>query len=142
MIRLLTIEDYDEIYCLWKRTPGIGLRSLDDSREGIEKFIKRNPDTSFVAVEDGVIAGTILGGHDGRRGYIYHACVDTAYRRRSIGRQLSDKVLEAIKAEGISRIALFAKENNSIGNDFWNSLGFEKRDDLNLYAITVDEENL
>ena len=45
-IRVMTIEDYDEVYHLWINTPGMGLNSIDDSKSGIEKYIKRNPKTS------------------------------------------------------------------------------------------------
>ena len=80
MIRIMTIEDYDGVRALWMKIKGFGIRSIDDSREGVERFIKRNPTTSVVAVEDGKIVGSILCGHDGRRGCFYHVCVDADYR--------------------------------------------------------------
>ncbi len=82
MIRTMTMEDYDGVYALWTKIRGFGLRSVDDSREGIERFLKRNPATSVVAVEDGKVVGSILCGHDGRRGCLYHGCVDEDYRPR------------------------------------------------------------
>ena len=89
------MSDYESVYQLWQNTSGVGLRSIDDSREGIERFVRRNPRTNFVAEEDGRIIGAVLSGHDGRRGNIYHLCVDGSHRRRGIGRQLVDKVIEA-----------------------------------------------
>ena len=80
-IRVMTIDDYDEVYSLWKTIHGFGIRSIDDSREGVLRFLKRNPTTSVVAVEDGKIVGAILCGHDGRRGCLYHVCVDEHYRK-------------------------------------------------------------
>lgn len=53
MIRVMTIEDYDEVYKLWKKIRGFGIRSIDDSKEGVERFLRRNPTTSFVAVKEG-----------------------------------------------------------------------------------------
>ncbi len=141
MIRLFTILDYDEVFRLWKRTPGVGLRSIDDSRVGIERFLKRNPTTNFVAVEDGLIVGVVLGGHDGRRGYIYHACVDEAYRRRSLGREMMARMTEAMREEGITKLGLICFTNNSKGNEFWHSLGWEHRSDLNYYTISIEENN-
>ena len=88
MIRTMTIDDYDEVYALWKKIRGFGIRSIDDSREGVERFLKRNPTTSVVAVKDERIVGSILCGHDGRRGCLYHVCVDEAYRRHGIGRAM------------------------------------------------------
>ena len=79
-IRVMTIDDYDEVYSLWQTIHGFGIRSIDDSREGVLRFLKRNPTTSVVAVEDGKIVGAILCGHDGRRGCLYHVCVQEAYQ--------------------------------------------------------------
>ena len=72
-IREMTIDDYEEVYHLWKQIKGFGIRSIDDSREGVERFLMRNPTTSVVAEKDGKIVGSILCGHDGRRGCLYHA---------------------------------------------------------------------
>ena len=65
-IRVMTLEDYDEVYALWMGIHGFGIRSIDDSKEGVERFLKRNPTTSMVAVADGKIVGAILCGHDSR----------------------------------------------------------------------------
>ena len=70
-IRLMTIDDYEQVYELWMSCAGMGLNNLDDSKEGIEKFLRRNPDTCFIADVENVIAGVIIVGNDGRRGYIY-----------------------------------------------------------------------
>ena len=80
MVRVMTIEDYDEVYALWMSIKGFGIRSIDDSKEGIEIFLKRNPTTCCVDVEDGKIVGAILCGHDGRRACLYHVCVSEQYR--------------------------------------------------------------
>lgn len=138
----MTIEDYEKVYALWKKIHGFGLRSIDDSREGIEKFLKRNPTTSVVAVEDGNIVGAILCGHDGRRGCLYHVCVDEAYRRHGIGKAMVVQSMEALKAEGISNVSLIAFTKNDIGNAFWNTIGWTERLDLNYYDFTLNEENI
>lgn len=141
MIRLFHITDYDEVYQLWKKTPGVGLRSVDDSREGIEQLLRRNPETSFVAEEDGHIVGVILSGHDGRRGYIYHACVEEAYRRRGIAEQLLEQITNAMKKENITKLGLICLKNNEIGNGFWKAISWEHREDLNYYTISINENN-
>ena len=130
MIRVMTAVDYDGVYDLWINTPGMGLNSTDDSREGIEKYIKRNPDTSFVAEEDGKIVGVIMAGHDGRRGYIYHTAVLPAYRKQGIAASLVEHAMAALDAEGIQKVALVCFRENEIGNVFWEKIGFTKRDDL------------
>ena len=142
MIRAMTIEDYDEVYHLWKKIRGFGIRSVDDSREGIARFLRRNPTTSVVAVEDGRIVGSILCGHDGRRGCFYHVCVEEAYRRHGIGKAMVVRAMEALKAEEINKVCLIAFTQNDIGNAFWNRIGWTRRLDLNYYDFTLNEENI
>lgn len=142
MIRKMTIEDYEEVYTLWKRIHGFGIRSIDDSKEGIERFLRRNPTTSVVAVEDDHIVGAILCGHDGRRGCLYHVCVDEDYRMRGIGKQMVVKAMEALKEEHINKVSLIAFTKNDIGNAFWKEIGWTKRQDLNYYEFTLNEENI
>lgn len=130
IIRKMTIEDYDSVYDLWLNTPGVGLNNLDDSREGIEKFLKRNPETCFVAEKDNKIIGVILCGHDGRRAFIYHTAVSESERRRGVGTALVDAVIDALKKEGISKAALVVFSKNELGNSFWEKRGFTAREDL------------
>lgn len=142
MIRGMKKEDYDEIKTLWLGIKGFAIRSIDDSREGVEAFLRRNPTTSVVAVEDGKIVGSILCGHDGRRGCMYHVCVDPDYRMRGIGKQMVTYCMEALKKEKISKVSLIAFTQNDIGNAFWNEIGWKKRDDLNYYDFILNEENI
>ena len=128
--RLMTIEDYKEAYDLWIKC-GNGLNDKDDSREGIEKYLLRNPTTSFVAVCEGKVVGVILCGHDGRRGIIQHACVSPDVRREGVGSKLVNLALDALKAEGINKVLLVAFKKNEGGNAFWESQGFTLREDLN-----------
>ena len=140
-IRVMTIEDYDGIYDLWINTPGMGLNSTDDSREGIEKYIKRNPTSCFVAEDNDKIVGVIIAGHDGRRGYIYHTAVLPAYRKQKIAKRLVDSVMSALDAEGINKVALVVFKKNELGNGFWENIGFINRDDLVYRNKNIHELN-
>ena len=142
MIRVMTIDDYDGVYALWKKIKGFGIRSIDDSREGVERFLKRNPTTSVVAVEDGKVVGSILCGHDGRRGCLYHVCVDEAYRRHGIGKDMVVYAMKALQEEKINKVSLIAFTQNDIGNAFWKEIGWTRREDLNYYDFTLNEENI
>ncbi|HYF84595.1 MAG TPA: GNAT family N-acetyltransferase [Clostridia bacterium] len=141
-IRMMAISDYEKVHELWTNTAGMGMRSLDDSKEGIAKFLKRNPNTNFVAIIDDTIVGVILSGHDGRRGYIYHTAVEIKYRGNGIGKSLVDKALEALEKEGINKVALVVFKNNDIGNAFWYSIGFEERVDLNYRNKSINIKNI
>jgi len=142
MIRKMTIEDYDAVYALWKSIHGFGIRSIDDSKEGVERFIKRNPTTSIVAEEDNKIIGAILCGHDGRRGCFYHVCVAEEYRMRGIGKAMVVEAMNRLREEQINKVTLIAFTQNDIGNAFWNKIGWTKREDLNYYEFTLNEENI
>ena len=142
MLRVMAIDDYEEVYRLWKQIHGFGIRSVDDSREGIERFLKRNPTTSVVAEEDGRIVGAILCGHDGRRGCLYHVCVDESYRRRGIGKSMVVFSMDALKKEKINKVSLIAFTKNDIGNAFWNTIGWTERLDLNYYDFVLNTENI
>ncbi len=130
IIRLMALSDYEQVYQLWLSCAGMGLNNLDDSREGIERFLKRNPETCFVAEKDEKIIGVIIAGNDGRRGYIYHTAVNPDYRKQGIGKKLVDNAMRALEKEGINKVALVVFEKNKIGNDFWENIGFTVRDDL------------
>ncbi|MBQ7145575.1 MAG: GNAT family N-acetyltransferase [Lachnospiraceae bacterium] len=129
-IRKMQIGDYDEVYALWLSCTGMGLNDLDDSREGIRRFLERNPESCFVAEDAGSVVGVIMVGSDGRRGYIYHTAVHPDYRRRGIATALTEKALEALQALGINKVAMLVFKRNQEANAFWESLGFTAREDL------------
>ena len=141
-IRAMQKEDYDKVSALWHKIPGFAIRSLDDSREGVERFIDRNPGMSVVAVEGAEIIGSILCGHDGRRGCLYHVCVHPDRRRNGIGTKMVVYAMEALKAEKINKVSLIAFTKNDIGNAFWKKIGWTKREDLNYYDFVLNEENI
>lgn len=142
-IRTMAIEDYEGLHALWKTIKGFAIRSLDDSREGVDRFLRRNPTSSVVAVaEDGSIVGGILCGHDGRRGCLYHVCVREDYRRMGVGKAMVIHCMNALKAEEINKVSLIAFTRNDVGNAFWNRIGWTRRLDLNYYDFTLNEENI
>ncbi len=141
-IRVMTTEDYEAVHALWMTIKGFAIRSVDDSREGVERFIRRNPDTSVVAEEDGQIVGAILCGHDGRRGCLYHVCVHPDHRRRGIGKSMVVFCMNALKKEKINKVSLIAFTANDIGNAFWRTIGWTRREDLNYYDFVLNEENI
>lgn len=138
-ISKMTIDDYEEVYSLWLSCKGMGLNNLDDSREGIESFLKRNPDTCFIAEKDNKTVGAILAGNDGRRGYIYHTAVLPEYRSIGIGKALVKTVLDALDELGINKAALVVFNRNEGGNAFWEKLGFTSREDLVYRNKTINE---
>ena len=142
-VRTMRTEDYEGLYALWKTIRGFGMRSLDDSREGVERVLRRNPTTSVVAVDgEGAIVGGILCGHDGRRGCLYHVCVREDWRRQGIGKAMVVHCMNALKAEQVNKVSLIAFTANDIGNAFWKCIGWTRREDLNYYDFTLNEANI
>lgn len=129
-IRLMKISDYNAVYDLWLSCEGMGLNNLDDSEDGIKRFLNRNPDTCFVAENEDGIVGVIIAGNDGRRGYIYHTAVNPEYRKQGIASALVEQAMNALKSCGINKVALVVFDRNQNGNAFWERAGFTAREDL------------
>ena len=141
-VRSMQIEDYDQVYALWMTIHGFSIRTIDDSREGVERFLKRNPGISVVAEMDGRVVGAILCGHDGRRGCLYLVCVHEDYRMHGIGRAMVVHCMNALQQEGINKVSLIAFTKNDIGNAFWKQIGWTKREDLNYYDFVLNQKNI
>ena len=135
-------EDYDDVRALWMTIRGFGIRALDDSREDIERFIRRNPTTSVVAKAGNRIIGTILCGSDGRQGALYHVCVAKDYRRRGIGTQMVAFCMHQLRYMGINKVSLIAFTSNEAGNAFWNKIGWTKKTNVNYYEFVLNEKNI
>ena len=138
-IRKMTIQDYEKVYELWMSCKNMGFNDIDDSKEGISRFLERNPNTSFVAIQNEKLIGIILSGHDGRRGYIYHLSVNENYRKKRIGSELVKNCLDAFKQEKISKVALLVFKYNEVGNSFWEKQGFILREDINYRNVALRE---
>ena len=127
-IRVMTPDDWDGVADVWENHEGTN--PVDDSVEGFTKYLRRNPATSFVAVDDGRIIGTILAGHDGRRGIFHHVSVLPEYQKQGVGKMLVDNAMEALRKEGITKVLLVVFDHNENGNQFWEHMGFTVREDL------------
>ena len=137
----MTIADYDEVRALWMTISGFGIRTLDDSREDIERFIRRNPTTSVVARVDGKVVGSILCGSDGRQGALYHVCVAKPWRRHKIGTLMVAYCMRELSRMGINKVSLIAFRRNDVGNAFWRNIGWTQVD-ANYYEFVLNENNI
>lgn len=138
----MKIEDYEAVYELWSGIQGFAIRGIDDSKDGVERFIRRNPTTSMVTISDGKIVGAILCGHDGRTACFYHVCVDERYRKHGIGEAMVKKCLKALKEEKINKVNLLAFKENEVGNNFWKGLDWKVREDINYYEAVLQEQSI
>lgn len=142
-IKPVTIDDYDSLIELWNSV-GMSKRALnpvDDSREGIERYLKRNPTTCFKAVnEEGKLLGVILSGHDGRRGIVHHLCINPQVQRCGMGSELVRAAEIALKEEGIQKIFILVFNDNENGNAFWEKQGYSLRTNLNYRNKSLNSE--
>lgn len=138
----MTEADYDDVRALWMTIRGFGIRALDDSREDVQRFIRRNPTTSVVARMDGKIVGSILCGSDGRQGALYHVCVAREYRRRGIGTHMVGYCMHQLRLMGINKVSLIAFTSNDAGNAFWKQIGWTRKADVNYYEFVLNEKNI
>ena len=141
-IRPMRISDYEQVHALWETIRGFGIRSIDDSREDVQRFIERNPETSVVAVYEGEIVGSILCGDDGRQGTLYHVCVAEGFRRYGIGRRMVGHCMKTLRDRGINKVSLVAFTRNDVGNAFWKRIGWTRREDFNYYDFILNEQNI
>jgi ribosomal protein S18 acetylase RimI-like enzyme len=135
-IRAFLPSDYAAARALWEATDGVGLSAADE-RDPICAYLERNPAMSFVA-EDAGIVGTILCGHDGRRGLIHHLVTAPSHRRRGIGRALLERGLDALRREGIDKCHLLVYRSNADGIAFWRRVGAEERTSLALFSLVTN----
>ena len=137
-IRMMTMEDYGAVYPLWQSLPGIGLHEHEDSREGVAYYLRRNPDSCFVAEDGNVIIGAVLCGNDGRRGYINHLAVAAAHQGKGLGRALVEACLEAMRKEGIRKCSFVVFRDNGKANAFWDAIGSTRREDCLYRNLNVN----
>jgi len=128
-IQMMTTDDYQDAFQLWQSLPGLGLSSADQ-KHAIAHFIDRNPNSCFVAKDGEKVIGTVLGGNDGRRGYIYHLAVQEDYQGKGLGKQLSETCIAALKSEGLQKCHIFVIKDNQKGLRFWKRLGWLLREDI------------
>ena len=136
-LRPFEAADYDAALHLWQTTPGVELSDAN-AREPIVRYLRRNPGSSFVAIEGGTLVGTILGGHDGRRGLIHHLATVPAVRRRGVARALVRATLAALRAQGIDKCHLMVLRGNGDGLAFWRAIDATERVDLTWFSMTTD----
>jgi len=132
-IRALTAADIPGLLELWSAVPGLGL-GPDDAEPRLALFLARNPSTCLGLFLAGRLAGGVLGGFDGRRGYLYHLAVHPDLQGRGFGRALLERVTAEFLAMGVRNIRLFVFGTNQRAREFYQRMGWHERDDLAVMA--------
>ncbi len=139
-LRTIQIEDYDALWQCWSNEPGIALYECD-TRQGIAAYLQRNPDLSVLIEVEGAdgascIIGSLLCGHDGRRGFVHHMWIAAAYRRQGLAETLFKEASARLAAIGIQKTHLFVQDANGSAQEFWHAIGCEEREDLRLFSFS------
>lgn len=135
-LRMMQPSDYAAAVALWQQNPGVQLRDAD-SEPAILRYLARNPGSSFVAEVNQKLVGTVLCGHDGRRGFLHHLIVDDAFRRNGIATMLVSAALQSLRAQEIFKTHILVLAGNADAVAFWQACEFRQRDDVILMSYTV-----
>jgi len=118
-VREFRVTDLDAALEFWSGIGGLGLNE-SDTDEALERFLRRNPGLSAVAAApEGRMVGTVLCGHDGRRGTLHHLVVAEPYRGQGVAKRLIEHSLERLRQARIPRCNLFLWDDNEAGAAFW-----------------------
>ncbi len=124
---------------LWENAgSGVHLGQSDEPQE-ITKKLLRDPDLFLVAVAEGRIIGTVIGGFDGRRGMIYHLAVDAGFRSQGVGGLLMDEVEKRLKRKGCLRCYLLVTTENENAMQFYRARGWQRMENIYPYAKDLGE---
>ncbi len=127
-IRNYRIEDYDEVNQLWRKC---GLNAgRSDKRDEVEKVLKYNPDTCFIALEDGIVVGSVIGGYDGRRGIVHHLAVNPSLQGKGYGGELMSALEKRFTEKGVVKMSFWVHKRNIRAIDYYETIGYHLRDDI------------
>jgi ribosomal protein S18 acetylase RimI-like enzyme len=131
------LSDYDLIVSLW-REAGLVLRPGDDL-DSIRLKLQRDPDLFLVAREGSEVVGSVMGGWDGRRGWIYHLAVRPLRQRQGIAKALIRELESRLVGKGAKRVNAQIYESNTASIRFFNACGYETRPDLVMIGKALNE---
>ncbi len=126
-IRDIRLEDYDVLIALWEEADLPYKPRGRDSREAFARQLEQKSSMYLVAEVDGRIVGSVLGTHDGRKGWINRLAVLPAYRRRGIARRLVEGVEQRLEAQGIEIVAALIEDWNEISMRTFEHLGYRRQ---------------
>jgi len=129
---------YEDVVNIWKKT-GISVTSSDTKKE-LNVMFNRNPDLCLIARINEIIIGVVMGGFDGRRGYVHHLSIDPEYQRKGYGKLLMDELIERFQKKRVHKVHLFIEKHNKDVIAFYRKLGWEIRNDLVMMSFIPDKK--
>ncbi|KKM89258.1 hypothetical protein LCGC14_1250530 [marine sediment metagenome] len=136
-IENFSMKFYDDLIELWRIT-GISLGS-SDNKEELARMSRQNPDLFLIGKVSDAIIGVVMGGFDGRRGYVHHLAVDQNYQKKGYGKLLMNELIKRFRQKGIHKVHLFIEKRNNKVVNFYRNLGWEVREDLIMMSFVPDK---
>jgi N-acetylglutamate synthase len=140
-LRALHADDHAACLALWHQCDGVAVRMWEDAA-AMTRLIERNPAMSCAAEVAGRLVGTVLCGHDGWRGWLYHVAVAPAWRRRGLATALVSRAQVELTKAGIRRVHALLLSGNREAMQFWSSAGWRQREDLSLVSLELSAATL
>jgi len=137
-IENFSLQFYEDVVIIWKKT-GISITSSDTKKE-VNVMLNKNPDLCLIAKIDEKVIGVVMGGFDGRRGYVHHLAIDPEYQRKGYGRSLMDELTERFQKKRVHKVHLFIEKHNKDVINFYRKLGWEIRNDLVMMSFVPDKK--
>ena len=131
-IRPCGARDIEGLLALWilaGSRPG-----ATDTPAALRMRLRRDRDLFLVALDEGNVVGSVMGGWDGWRGQFYRLAVAPEYRRNGLGSRLVAMVEERLLARGVERIALAVVKDEPAAVAFWESRGYMADGTVERYA--------
>ncbi|MFW9947394.1 MAG: GNAT family N-acetyltransferase [Candidatus Odinarchaeota archaeon] len=136
-IENFSLQFYEDVVDIWKKT-GISITS-SDTKDQLIVMLDRNPDLCLIAKIDDKVIGVVMGGFDGRRGYVHHLAIHPEYQKRGYGKLIMDELIERLKKKRVHKIHLFIEKQNEDVIAFYKKLGWEIRKDLVMMSFIPDK---
>ena len=137
IIEKFSMKFYEEVVELWRKS-GISVGSTD-TKEELERVVRLTPQLFLVGKIDEKIISVVIGGFDGRRGYLHHLAVDPAYQKKGYGKLMMDELMKKFRELGVHKVHLFIEKHNKTVVDFYRNLGWDIRDDLIMMSYIPDK---
>ena len=138
IIEKFSIKFYKKVIELWRKA-GISVGSTD-TKEELERMLQRNPDLFLIGKIDDNIISVVMGGFDGRRGYVHHLAVDPEYQKKGYGKKIMQELVKRFLELRVHKVHLFIEKYNKDTISFYKNLGWDIRDDLIMMSYVPDKK--
>jgi ribosomal protein S18 acetylase RimI-like enzyme len=122
---------------LWSRC-GL-LRPWNDPSRDIQRKLARDPGGLLVLEAGDRLAGAVMAGYDGHRGWVNYLAVDPAYQGQGLGRLLMHEAERRLLAAGCPKVNLQVRTSNEHAVAFYRHLGYDVDDVVSMGKRLIND---